>query len=107
MGILAQKNPRHFGSFGFKLKLPAHMILENLIEKKDLVLYLKFRIEGLKKELKSIQKYPKKKREEIVLRLEIRIKENKKLLQLILGNKLKEDCKKMWKYLDNRINGNQ
>ena len=83
------------------------MILENLIEKKDLVLYLKFRIECLKKELKSIQKYPKNKRENIVLRLEIRIKENKKLLQLILGNKLKEDCKKMWKYLDNRINGNQ
>ena len=83
------------------------MILENLIEKKDLVLYLKFRIEGLKKELKSIQKYPKKKREEIVLRLEIRIKENRKLLQLISGDKLKENCKKMWKHLDNRINGNQ
>ena len=83
------------------------MILENLIEKKDLVLYLKFRIDGLKKELKSIQKYPKKKREEIVLRLEIRIKENRKLLQLISGDKLKENCKKMWKHLDNRINGNQ
>jgi len=83
------------------------MILDNLIEKKDLILYLKFRIDGLKKELKRIQKYPKNKREDIVLRLEIRIKENRRLLLLISENKLKENCKKMWKYLEKDKDGNQ
>ena len=78
------------------------VILDNLIEKKDLLLYLTFRKEGLNKQLKKIEKYPEKKRERIVKLLESRIKELSKLNLLIRSNKLKENCKEMWPYLDKK-----
>ena len=77
-------------------------ILDSLIEKKDILIYLKFRRKRLREELKDIEKYPEKKREGIVRVLEVRIKELDRLLQLILENKLKEDCKMMWNYFNKK-----
>ena len=77
-------------------------ILDSLIEKKDILIYLKFRRKRLREELKDIEKYPEKKREGIVKVLGVRIKELDRLLQLILENKLKEDCKMMWNHFNKK-----
>ncbi len=79
------------------------MILNNLMEKKDILLYLRFRIKRLNQERKErIGDYPEEDRERIVKLLEGRVKELDRLLQKISENKLKEDCKEMWRYFEGK-----
>ncbi len=78
-------------------------ILNNLMEKKDILLYLRFRIRRLNQERRErIKNYPEKDRERISKLLEVRIKELDRLLQRISENKLKEDCKEMWRHFEGK-----
>ena len=74
------------------------------MEKKDILLYLRFRIRRLNQERRErIKNYPEKDRERISKLLEVRIKELDRLLQRISENKLKEDCKEMWRHFEGKI----
>ena len=59
------------------------MILDKLMETKDLRAYIKYRIEHLKKQKKEINKVDEKKREKVVKQINGRIKELKFLIKLI------------------------
>lgn len=79
-------------------------ILDNLIEKKDILLYLKFRIKRLKEESNQIKKYPQEDRARVHKLLTVRRAELDRLLQLISEGKLKQDCKKMWNHFEKKNN---
>ena len=74
------------------------MILDKLMEVKDLRAYIKFRIEHLEKNKKGILSLPEKKRHSAYKQLQGRIEELKFLRSLIWRkNKIKEQSKKHWK----------
>lgn len=75
------------------------MILDKLVEKKDIILYINFRMEKLSKEF-DINKYPIKERESQVERLNGRIKELKKLKDVINRNELKTKSKSMYRRIN-------
>lgn len=76
-------------------------LLDKLIEKKDLEIYLRLRIKRLKQEItERLNKYPEKKRSEVIKRTEGRIKELLKLEDALKRNTLKNKCKRMWKYFN-------
>ena len=78
-------------------------ILDNLIEKKDITLYLLFRKRILEEERKKgMKRYPAKDREKQNKLLQVRKAELGRLLQLLSKNKLKEDCKKMWRHFEGK-----
>lgn len=77
-------------------------LLNKLIEKKDLIAYLRLRTRRLKEELKEIKKYPEQKRELIQRGLQGRIRELNKIGGLITSKKLKITSKKYWKHFDTK-----
>lgn len=73
------------------------MILEQLMEKKDLYIYIDLRIEQLTKEKQKIMKNtPDKKKEAMWLKFNGRISELINLKQLIKKNELKSKSKYLW-----------
>jgi hypothetical protein len=72
------------------------MILDKLMEKKDLILYINFRIYRLKHEF-DVTKYPEKKRDHYVSRLNGRIRELEKLKDVIQRDELKIASKRLYK----------
>lgn len=78
-------------------------LLDKLIEKKDLVAYLRLRTRRLKDNLKDIKKYPEKNREMINQKIQARIKEINKLGGLITSKKLREASKKYWRHFNTQI----
>jgi len=81
------------------------MILDQLVEKKDLYIYLKYRILELQKaeadlfvaikEDESLNKT--KKLQHAVLRLKGSIRELRRLKASLETGRLKEECKRMWR----------
>ncbi len=75
-----------------------NMVLDELMEKKDLRIYLKLRIERLEREMKNIPHTISLQKIGIVVeRMNGRLKELKRLLHLLEGGEIKLACKKMWK----------
>lgn len=72
------------------------MILDKLLEKKDLLNYIGLRIEMLQKEF-DVAKYPEHEREKQVQRLNGRIRELKRLNKIVSFGELKPVSKTMWK----------
>ncbi len=77
------------------------MLLDQLLEKKDVELYLKMRIEFLR-EIKhnSIMKEPIENREFIAKRFEGRIEELTKLLHIVTNGKIKDMSKSYFHKLE-------
>ena len=81
------------------------MLLEQLIEKKDLYIYLKYRILELQKaektlfeEIKQDKSLNKTKRlQHAVLRLKGSMRELRRLKASLETGRLKEECKRMWR----------
>lgn len=71
-------------------------ILDQLIEKKDLLIYIKVRIAALKKEQKEALKLPEKKRGWIRRLISGRMRELKTLENMVHHDKLKEYSKGNW-----------
>ena len=69
------------------------MILDKLLEKKDLSAYIKWRIEQLRKELvpKEIKKLPEKQRFTVQCRISGRIKELRQLKRVLVNQGIKEE----------------
>lgn len=82
-----------------KLKdLVLNMILDKLMEKKDLMIYIDLRIQHLKKVYeKQFLGFSPKIRSKVAERHKGRIKELNKLKSVIIGTKLKEIDKRYWK----------
>ena len=88
-----------------KLKEILTMLLEQLIEKKDIKSYLEFRIEFLNlTKHKEIMKLPFENREFINERFRGRTDELKKLLDVITEGKLKEKSKNYYHKIE-EMNG--
>jgi hypothetical protein len=68
-------------------------ILDKLMEKKDLIVYIDLRKKILLKILKEIKKFPEADRNTIKIKNEVKIQELEKIKNLILNNELKEECK--------------
>lgn len=76
------------------------MILEQLIEKKDLMAYIDLKIKLLQSTSKSkILKADPENRELVKQKINGQIKELKILKKIIHGNKIKENSKKIYKTL--------
>jgi len=74
------------------------VLLDKLIEKKDLMLYTKLRIELLQKELKKIPKKTEPKKRQMALKqVRGRIMELKRMRAIL--NKIKDQSKTIWKNL--------
>lgn len=73
------------------------MVLEKLIEKKDVNLYLQYRCKELEKRKKEVESFPEQKREQIIKKFDGKITELKRLRSVMSEGKLKEECKRMWK----------
>ena len=79
-------------------------ILSELIEKKDLMSYITFRIEYLSKNMrKTILSTPRKDREKIKQRMVGRIKELKLLKDCAFRNEIKEMSKIYWKEVKKEV----
>lgn len=73
------------------------MILEKLIEKKDIQIYIETRISHLETELNNtLKQTPEKKREFVKERFAGRIRELEKLRAVIAQGKIKDACKNYW-----------
>jgi hypothetical protein len=72
------------------------MILDQLMEKKDLMIYIDCRIKHLNKLKKRIDKFPERQRHKIKMKFEGRMKELKQLKRVISNNKLKDKAKRYW-----------
>ncbi len=72
------------------------MILDKLIEKKDISAYITARKRRLGKELWNITKFPEGKRQHIKHRLIGRIEELKLLHKFLVLNQLKAKSKEWW-----------
>jgi len=76
-------------------------LLDKLVEKKDLDVYLRLRIRRLRQEItERLHKYPEKDRAALVKHFNSKIKELSKLHGALTNNKIKTDCKKMWKHFN-------
>lgn len=80
------------------------MILDKLLEKKDLEIYILLRIKNLRKI--DLTKFPKSKREKIAERIKGKISELKKLRLIIKQVKLKEMDKMYWEE-STKLNGEE
>lgn len=72
-------------------------LLDKILEKKDLVNYIVFRIKRLQNHLVDIKKYPEKNRSRINTRHHARIRELKRLKHLLSQNKMRSASKEDWK----------
>jgi len=72
------------------------MILEQLMEKKDMLIYIDCRIKHLERMVKGINKFPERQRHKIKMRFEGRMKELQQLKSVLSTNKLKKHAKKYW-----------
>jgi hypothetical protein len=72
------------------------MILDKLLEKKDILLYLKTRIEMLEKNKKSVMDLEPKKRAMMFERFDGRIKELTLLIKVVHSNEVKIMSKQYW-----------
>jgi len=81
------------------------MILDKLMEVKDLKAFIKYRIQHLEKQKKNINKIEEKKREKVVKQINGRIKELRFLRKLIWKkNLIKEESKSYWRELNEWFN---
>jgi hypothetical protein len=71
------------------------MILDKLLEKKDLVVYLKLRIKECQKHMREIKKFPYRERGLIKKSFEGRVKELDLLIKNI--NNIKDEGKNLWR----------
>jgi len=75
------------------------MVLQELMEKKDLRIYLNLRLKSLEEHQKKVPElYKPEHRAKQVDRLSGRILELKRLLHSLENGEIKSDCKKMWKH---------
>jgi len=73
------------------------VLLEQLMETKDLEIYIDMRIKHLLRTEKNIKQFPEYQRECIKERMKGRIKELEQLRQVISFKRLKEADKRYWK----------
>lgn len=79
-------------------------LLDELIEKKDLIVYINLRIEALKLEIQNnITKLPDEKIEKMLNTTNGRIKELKQLRKVITQGRLKEENKTMYHKTRNEL----
>jgi len=78
------------------------MILDKLIEKKDMLNYINLKIEFLDDWLKHIKDIRRKDRAFVVERIKGRKRELQKLKTLIHNDKLKEQSKQLWRTLNKK-----
>ncbi|MBR9681248.1 MAG: hypothetical protein GOV00_00410 [Candidatus Altiarchaeota archaeon] len=84
-----------------------NMVLDELMEKKDLRIYLNLRIEKLEREIRNIPNTISLPKIGVVFeRTSGRIRELKILLHRLENGEIKLACKKMWKAQD-KVNGNE
>jgi hypothetical protein len=73
------------------------MILEQLLEKKDLMIYLELRLMELEDYKRLVPGcFPEHRREKIIARCEAKIKELKLLKRIVWHNELRNKCKEKW-----------
>jgi hypothetical protein len=73
------------------------MILEKLMEKKDVVVYLQMRIKQLRRNGREIKKIPERYRENAKRGLQSRIEELQMLKTIIMENRIREQGKIIWR----------
>ena len=72
------------------------MILEQLMEKKDLFIYIDLRIQELQHLSKNLEDFPERFREKQYNKMDARITELKRLKNHVKNNRLKDICKDKW-----------
>ena len=71
-------------------------ILDKLVERKDILIYIGLRIEMLKRDKKYVKDLPEETRQKAIVKLNGRIKELERMKQVIHEHKEKELSKKYW-----------
>ena len=80
-------------------------ILDELMECKDLNIYLGLRIEYLKEGMNILETLRPKKREAVHRQIKGRVKELRRLKRLLGQRKIREESKKLWKILHKDCSG--